>query len=457
MSGTFSSFQTSLSALRYQRVAMDVASGNIANAGTDGYVRRRVSAEATGAPPQIAMWSRYEGYGDGVRVLGLERMADPLLDARVRLESGNQSYLDRRVATLERLESGVGEPGENGVAAALDDFRRAASDLANNPGVEATRSQLLARSATLADALRTQARNVVAEQDGARTALDDRLAEVGTLAEDLALTNERIQVAKFSGDDAGVLLDQRDRLALRLSQLTGATTRLDAAGRAEVTVGGVPLVTGIEARELVVTSAAGDVPVTFGARAADGTTTALLTNPRGEVGAYADLLSTTLPAYAEGLDAVARELADTVNTQHQAGFDRAGNPGAALFAYDPADPAGTLSVAITDPAAVAASALPGGVLDGSNGELLGNVQGVADRYQRLVNGLGSEVASTRRLAANQQALTNQVAGTREQLSGVSRDEEMLALVSAQRGFEAAAKVMSAVDSVLDTLINRMLR
>jgi flagellar hook-associated protein 1 FlgK len=61
---------------------------------------------------------------------------------------------------------------------------------------------------------------------------------------------------------------------------------------------------------------------------------------------------------------------------------------------------------------------------------------------------------SRRRAANQQVLTSQVDGAREQLSGVDLDEEMVNMISAQRAYEAASRVMSTVDSLLDTLINR---
>src|SRR4051794_24461850 len=101
MSGTFSSLNSALTALRYNRVAMDVASGNIANVGTDGYSRRRVEAESIGAPSRPAMWSRYDGAGDGVSVSGVNRMVDALLDVRARREHGNQTYLDVRQSVLE--------------------------------------------------------------------------------------------------------------------------------------------------------------------------------------------------------------------------------------------------------------------------------------------------------------------------------------------------------------------
>ena len=150
MSGTFSSLNTALSALRYNRVAMDVASGNVANSGTAGYARRQVIGQATGAPAVVAMWSRWEtGMGDGVQPGGITRMVDPLLDARARLEHAASSYLDTRVVSLARFETALGEPGDNGIAAALSDFQQGWHDIANNPADGAARSQLLARAETL--------------------------------------------------------------------------------------------------------------------------------------------------------------------------------------------------------------------------------------------------------------------------------------------------------------------
>ena len=151
---------------------------------------------------------------------------------------------------------------------------------------------------------------------------------------------------------------------------------------------------------------------------------------------------------------MARQLADALNAQHTVGFDRAGAAGGPLFAYDPADPAGSLSVAITDPAKLAASSLPGGVLDASNADLLADAITVEDAYQRLVTGFGSEVASVQRLATTQQTLTTQVDRSREQLAGVNLDEETVNMLAAQHAYEAAARVMTTLDSVLDTLINR---
>ncbi|RNL61043.1 flagellar hook-associated protein FlgK [Nocardioides marmoriginsengisoli] len=456
---TFSGLNTALSALRYNRVAMDVANGNIANASTDGYSRRRINGESVGAPDQPAMWSRYTGAGDGVRVGSVGRLTDALLDVRARREHGNQAYLDIRQAVLERVESGVGEPGDSGVAAAIADFRSAWHDLANNPGSDAARSAVLGRAATLADAIKIQARNIASESGDQRFRIQADVAEVNTVASDLAATNKSIAIASLNGTDAGVLLDKRDQLAMRLSELTGATTTARADGGLDVAVNGVPLVVGQRAGSLQIASgitpagASDGTPISYAITDTSGTT-AVPGGMTGEIGGVTDLLNTTLPAYTAGLDAIAQQLADEVNAQHVAGFDAAGNPGQPFFSYTPGSAASSLAVAITATGDLAASSIPGGGLDAGNATALAAATGVESSYQRLVNGFGTEVASVARLAANQKVLTTQVDGSREQLSGVSLDEETVSMLAAQHAYEAAARVLTTLDSVLDTLINR---
>ena len=72
----------------------------------------------------------------------------------------------------------------------------------------------------------------------------------------------------------------------------------------------------------------------------------------------------------------------------------------------------------------------------------------------LITSFGVVVSSATQGAANQAVVAAQVDGSREALSGISVDEEMVNLLAAQRGYEGAARVLTAMDSVLDTLINR---
>lgn len=434
MSGTLSGLHTALSALQYQRVAMDVTSSNVANATTEGYTRRRVHGEAVAGPTVPARWSRYEGTGTGVRASALERVVDPLLDARARYEHGTQSFLDVRAEVLRRVESGVGEPSDTGVAAALADFRSSWHQLANTPGGEAARAQVIARASALADAVHVQSRNIAKETEDQQVRLVVLVDEVNTVARELAATNPAIASARISGVDDSALLDQRDQLTMRLAKLTGGTVTVRDNGTADVAVGGVSLV---EHDQTTPLDAA-----------------ALEEGIGGRIGGMLDMLNVTLPAYAEGLNEVAKALADEVNALHTSGYDLAGDAGEPLFTYDADNPAASLAVAITDRSKIAASARPGGGLDGSLADQLGKVATADAAYQRLVNGLGTAVATSDRLAATQSMLTSQVDGAREQLAGVNLDEEMVSMLQAQRAYEAASRVMTVVDSVIDTLINR---
>ncbi len=48
----------------------------------------------------------------------------------------------------------------------------------------------------------------------------------------------------------------------------------------------------------------------------------------------------------------------------------------------------------------------------------------------------------------------QVDAARESESGVSLDEEMTSMLAFQKAYEGAARFVSAIDQMLDTLINR---
>jgi flagellar hook-associated protein 1 FlgK len=458
MAGSFGSITSALSALRYQQVALDVAGNNISNATTDGYVRRRVVGEAVSAAAP-ALWSRYEGHGDGVAVGEVRRMVDPLLDTRVRREHASLAYLESTQAVLARVEEGIGEPGKNGVHAAILDFRNAWQDLALNPGGDAARQQVLGRAETLAQALRIQVANVTGEEADQRVHLNNVVSEVNTAAAGVAELNHSILVTEQNGTDAGTLRDRRDQLALRLAELTGAVTTVRPDGQFDVSVAGQPLVEGREAGAFVVASGVtptGDAdgsPITFRIDATWGS--AVLGSPvGGELGAVTDILTTVLPSYRVGLDTIAADMAAAVNAQHALGYDGTGAPGGTFFSYDPLVGAASLTVAITDPALVAASSITGGARDGANADAVSRAGDAANAYQRLVNGFGTQVAALQRQTANQGALTGALDDAWEQHAGVNLDEETVNMVTAQRAYEAAARLLTTLDEVLDTLINR---
>jgi flagellar hook-associated protein 1 FlgK len=76
-----------------------------------------------------------------------------------------------------------------------------------------------------------------------------------------------------------------------------------------------------------------------------------------------------------------------------------------------------------------------------------------DFYRSIVGALGVKSEEATRQATNQKALVDQVDSNRQAVSGVSLDEEMANMIKYQHAYNAAARVLTTFDSILDKLIN----
>jgi flagellar hook-associated protein 1 FlgK len=76
-------------------------------------------------------------------------------------------------------------------------------------------------------------------------------------------------------------------------------------------------------------------------------------------------------------------------------------------------------------------------------------------YQGYISTVGSQTKSSQDMQSNQQAILEQITSLQESVSGVSLDEELSRTIQFQYGYQASARVMNVMDSILDTLINRM--
>jgi flagellar hook-associated protein 1 FlgK len=139
----------------------------------------------------------------------------------------------------------------------------------------------------------------------------------------------------------------------------------------------------------------------------------------------------------------------------------------------PGSVAGGITVAITDPSFVAASAAGAGPSDGSNAVLLASVQNnplitlaqAGNPYNvsspvsptnylaAFVGTLGSLVAQTSSLNTAQQASLTQTQTQRDSLSAVNTDDEASTLSLMERSYEASSKVFTILDEIFASAIN----
>jgi flagellar hook-associated protein 1 FlgK len=78
-----------------------------------------------------------------------------------------------------------------------------------------------------------------------------------------------------------------------------------------------------------------------------------------------------------------------------------------------------------------------------------------DFYNAVISRVGAQGEEAQDRVRNQETLLKNLANLRESISGVNLDEEMSNMVAYQHGYNAAARVITAIDRMLDTIINRM--
>jgi flagellar hook-associated protein FlgK len=466
----FAAIQTALSGLTAHRRALEVIGHNVANAATEGYSRRRVDFTAAAGGTVPALFSKPRGIGNGVDIAGITRIRDALLEARVRAEVATKAQLDAEVDVYDRVEMALPEPSDTGLAVQLGDYWAAWHDVANQPQELASRAALLEQAKTLTTALNRSGVQIENARMDVVSQLEATIADANALAGRIADLNGGIRSAVAAGLQPDDLLDQRDVLVEQLAGLVGGTARQGDGGMVDVYVGGSAYVRGDRALSLEVvdgpdattpdvgdpfsrvhlewSGANGEVPV-----------------DSGTVGGLLHGINDILPRYLSQLDGVAAQLVSSVNALHQSGYALDGT----TTGLDFFDPVGTTSRTISlstdvdgSPELVAAGVPSGvsgsGTFDGSIAEqialLSSNTIGADAKYRALIGTLGVEAQAVRRRAEMQGSVVTQVTDAATSVRGVSIDEELGNLVASQQAYSASARVLTAVDEMLDTLITR---
>ncbi|HEY3436394.1 MAG TPA: flagellar hook-associated protein FlgK [Actinotalea sp.] len=465
---TFSGLSTALSSLIAQRQALDVSGQNIANANTAGYTRQRADLTSVQALSAPSMFSAQSGTGNGTRVSGITRMGDSFLDTRLRAATSTASFQSARADSLGRLQSTISEPSETSVSAQLQTFWAGWHDVANQPSDQAARQVLLGDAEALVTQISGGYRAVESQWSQMRTETQTLATEVNTTAKAVAQLNEHIRSIQVSGGTPNELVDQRSELITKLSGLVGASAREREDGTVDVMVGGNALVRGVKANEIAVTgsftmSGAIDLTAPVGLTWA-ATGTALWLDSGTLASHLADLAPDgSLAAAIGSWNAVATSLATTVNAAHRAGNSLETPPvtGRDFFTFAPGStpPALGLSVALKDHPEQVAAATPGkGGLDGSNADAIAGLvdaPGGPDRVWRdFVVDLGVRTHAADQRAAVMESARSTAENLQLSSASVDLDEESVNMLAFQRAYEGAARVLTTMDEMLDTLINR---
>jgi flagellar hook-associated protein 1 FlgK len=456
----FSGLTSALSALHAQRRAMEVAGNNIANANTEGYSRQRVNMQSAGTDTVAGVWSTTNNQNLGVKIEGVDRIRDAFLESRGRAEHTQDAFLTAQKGVYATIENVFAEPGDTALAAQLGDFWGAWGDAANQPKEAATKTALIQRGNIVADGLATAHNALSLQWNTQRSQLDAHAMDINTTASSVASLNESIFRAQNSGLQTNELEDKRDMEIMHLAELAGATSSVRKDGTVDVFLGGSSLVSGAISRKVESAGAArfdnqpadpAD-PQSAQLRWADGNRNAVTVG--GKAGATMETLTVTIGHYATELDNVAAKLADLVNSEHVNGYGDDGGTGRPFFTGTTAK---DIKVAILQPDQVALGSSSGTVDTSIALKLSGSAKidgGPDSAYQNMIANLGVTAQGVDRRAAIQSAMTADIDSSRDSVAGVNLDEEMTNMLTYQRGYEAASRVLTSIDAMLDQLINR---
>ncbi|BDZ48998.1 flagellar hook-associated protein 1 [Frondihabitans sucicola] len=466
---TFSGLNTAYRGLSAARAGLDVVGQNIANASTDGYTRQRVTTSSINAV-QPGLFSTGTAIGQGVSVDGYARIGDAQQDAQVRSTASSAGYGSVRSSVLSTLEASLNEPGTNGLSAQLNTFWAGWGDMANAPGGASPASTLLGEAQTIADTLKTGYQQVSDQWSATRTQVASLANDLNSAAAQVADLNKQIQQGLSTGGSVNELVDKRNALTEKISSLAGGSVHANSDGTVDVLIGGNAIVSGTESRSVQVTGSstlegAGASPVTLEWTHRPGTSVGL------DGGQIAGALSVLAPADGSGsggvlaeaaasYNAFATQLAAAVNSVYQTGSTPSGTTGADFFAVSATGPAATgLSVIPKSAADIQTGTAGSGALDGSVAlqiSHLGVGAAAPDRaWAAFVTSTGA-LAQTEIASSDRATIAATAAKTQQQsTAGVDLDEENVNMLTFQHAYQGAARVMTAVDEMLDTLINHV--
>jgi flagellar hook-associated protein 1 len=445
------------SALLAHQLALSVTGNNIANVNTPGYSRQRLELG-----PRAGSEQRLHGIGAGVEPLVLKRVRQEWLDGELRREAGRLGAAESRQQLLHGVESLVGEPGNPGIGAALDQFWSAWADLANEPAEEAHRRAVLEAGAQVGRRFSQTAGQLQAQRMEVNGRVEAAAREINRLADQVAELNRRIQQAELGGQGAPALRDERDRLVDELSGLAGLSAGEDGDGIFRVWLGGRALVDGVHAVGLSAVHRRDEDGSVLSDLVWSDSGGAFSHNGAGRIGGLLQVRDEGIPARQATLDRIANALAEEVNALHRGGRDLEGRAGADFF--EPTGGAAGLRLAQRldgRPERLAASA-DGGSANGDTAlaiaalaeRELASLSGsrIGEAWAALVAQVGSEALQAGDELAAQETFLLQLEARRQSVSGVNLDEELTLLLQQEQAYTAASRVIAVADEMIQTVL-----
>lgn len=454
MSGLNSIMDTSLSALFAAQAGLATTGHNIANANTEGYSRQETLFTAR-RPDMTAVGA----IGRGVEIQGIRRVQDEFVLNNLRSQTARGESYASVDSALSEIESILGSVDNDHLGNAFSNFFKAWNAMSQPPITDSMKENVVSSAVSLVTDLHSVDDSLTALETNIESSIQLEIGNLNRLLTQVADLNKQIMAAESGGAIANDLRDQRDLLITQVSAIAEVSVHEREDGTKDVILAGRTMVT----RDNVTTfeSTYEETPDGYRMTVVTGGTKRAVTLSTGKLEGLLASRDVHVRDVRQQLDGLAKKLIDEVNYLHTQGrtanssglefftgtslhtidVSQALQSNSALVATGRTGAAGDNDIAL-------AIANLGNVSSGSTGD-----QTVNDVYRALLTDLASNRSTYEFMVQNQQNVVASLETKMASVSGVSLDEEGAAMVRYQNSYQAAAKVVTTVQTLYDTLMN----
>lgn len=425
MSGLLSTLNTAKSGMNVSQVAIQTTSHNISNINTPGYSRQRVNQSASSPYSMPGKNSNFGAgqIGTGAQIDNVTRIRNSFYDYQYRSESHQYGSTSVKYEYFKNIEGIFNEPSDTAISSSLNSFFNSWSELSKDPQSYGVKSVVIENGKYLSNSINSAFKRLESLEEGLDKQSEYIMDEVNSMLSQLDKLEKNIKIIQGSGKSPNDFLDQRDQLLDNLSfklnindKDVKATLKkaYDANGKVtldDLTKSGVKI--------------SGELEGTL--------------SMKQEINKYKDGL---------------KQLANTItsNVNKAAGQEIFKAKDGELISINPEMLQEPEKINVTADIALKVYELKSEKIN-----INGKDMTINTFYNSMIQDLGQSSAAVIRDESNQSKLLENIDSSRSSVSGVSLDEEMISLVQLQHTYSANAKVMSTIDSLLDVVVNGLVR
>ncbi|MGL4859790.1 MAG: flagellar hook-associated protein FlgK [Enterobacteriaceae bacterium] len=321
------------SGLNSAQSALHVVGNNLNNAFTPGYSRQNIMLGEAGGKT-----TNYGFFGYGVQVDNVQRAYDSFINNQYRNSASGLVSEDSRYKQLTDINNMLGDDTVN-ISTSLDGLFKSLEKVSGNPADKASRQETLAQLKALSNRFQSNNSTLNGLEKSTNRHITQSVDDINATTGQLAKLNQEIaKIHAQTGGSPADLLDQRDRLLDKLSEQVGIKVDENpATGEVNVTMSnGMPLVNRDKSYQFTASASPEDPNKTI-VSYIDASGNAIKLDESklttGKLGGLFKFRNEDLVDARNQLNQIALQMANKFNEVNQAGYDRNGNPGGALFDF----------------------------------------------------------------------------------------------------------------------------